>query len=91
MNIQSNRPHNVIFQTTPIGVAFLKGHTGLADILSQQPGVDINFKDDKGMTLVAIAAASPLIGGLYQQVEYLVKQKKADATITDSEGSDPVS
>ena len=38
-----------IFQTTPVGIAFLKGHIGMVDYLLGQPGVDINFKNDEGM------------------------------------------
>ena len=33
---------------TPLGIAFMKGHTGLADMILKQPGVDINFRDDQG-------------------------------------------
>ena len=40
-----------IFQTTPVGIAFLKGHIGLVDFLLSQPGVDINFKNDEGKPL----------------------------------------
>lgn len=35
-------------QVTPVAIAFLKGHLGLVDYLLGRPGVDINFKDDKG-------------------------------------------
>ena len=37
-----------LFQTTPVGIAFLKGHIGMVDFLLSQPGVDINFKNDEG-------------------------------------------
>ena len=39
------------WKTTPAAIAFLKGHMGLADILLQQPGADINFKDESGNEL----------------------------------------
>ena len=38
----------ILLQVTPLGIAFLKGHMGLADILLDRPGVDINFRDDEG-------------------------------------------
>jgi ankyrin repeat protein len=37
------------WKVTPLGIAFLKGHMGLADILLDQPNVDINFTDDSGI------------------------------------------
>lgn len=39
--------HNA-WQLTPLAVAYMKGHMGLADFLLQQPGININCKDDKG-------------------------------------------
>ena len=36
------------WKTTPAGIAFLKGHMGLADMLLAHPGADINFKDESG-------------------------------------------
>ena len=75
---------------TPLGIGYLKGHMGLLEILLKQPGVDINFRDDKGMTLVAIACASPLEEGLYDQLDYLINKKSADCTIADVQGNTPV-
>jgi len=78
------------WKMTPLGIAFMKGHTGLADMILEQPDVDINFKDDQGMTLVAIACASPLTEGIVEQLEYLVDKFKADCTITDITGKSPL-
>ena len=39
------------WKVTPLGIAFLKGHMGIADILLEQPGVDINFRDESGEML----------------------------------------
>lgn len=36
------------FQTSPVGIAFLKGHTGIVDFLLKHKGVDINFRNDAG-------------------------------------------
>lgn len=36
------------WKTTPAAISFLKGHMGLADMLLQQPGADINFRDESG-------------------------------------------
>ncbi|XP_064602038.1 poly [ADP-ribose] polymerase tankyrase-like isoform X2 [Liolophura sinensis] len=74
------------WKVTPVAIAFLKGHLGLVDYLLGRPGVDINFKDDKGMTLVSIAAASPLVPGLYEQLKFLIVDKGADTTSTDING-----
>lgn len=74
------------WKTTPLAIAFLKGHIGIVDFLLSLPKTDINFKDEKGMTLVSIAAASRLQPGLCEQIDYLVKEKGADPTITDIDG-----
>lgn len=40
--------NGLFFQTTPIGIAFLKGHVGIVDFFLNQAKVDVNFKDDEG-------------------------------------------
>lgn len=76
---------------TPVGIAFLKGHMGLIDVLLEQPSVDINFRDDQGMTLVGIACATPLDRSICDQIKYLVEDKNADCTLSDVNKSTPVS
>ncbi|KAL3874859.1 hypothetical protein ACJMK2_037816 [Sinanodonta woodiana] len=76
------------WKTTPVSIAFLKGHIGLVDYLLSQPGVDIDFKNDEGKTLTSIATSSPLEDGLYEQIKYLIEDKKADPTIKDASGLD---
>ncbi|XP_067682285.1 poly [ADP-ribose] polymerase tankyrase-like [Haliotis asinina] len=71
---------------TPLAIAFLKNNMGMVELLLNQPGVDINFKDEAGMTLTSIAVRSKVTKALVRQVEYLVNDKKADPTITDLEG-----
>lgn len=73
------------WKVTPVGVAFMKGHMGLVDFLLKMPGVDINFKNVTGMTLLSIACSSALEKGLDDQVAYLLK-KGGDPTITDVDG-----
>ncbi|XP_052767208.1 poly [ADP-ribose] polymerase tankyrase-like isoform X2 [Mya arenaria] len=75
------------WQTTPISIAFLKGHVGIVDYLLKQSGVDINFKDDAGMTLTSVAVSSALEPGLYDQVKHLLS-KGANPTITDVNNMD---
>lgn len=77
------------WKMTPVCIAFLKGHFGLVDLLLNQPGVDINFKDDKGRTLVSIAASSKLVPELMDQLNYLLN-KKADCSLADLEGYNPL-
>ncbi|XP_025104527.1 LOW QUALITY PROTEIN: tankyrase-like protein [Pomacea canaliculata] len=74
------------WKTTPLAIAFLKGHTGIVDFLLSLPKTDINFRNDEGMTLVSIAASSRLQPGLEKEVDYLVKEKGADPKITDING-----
>lgn len=38
----------LFFQTTPLAIAFLKGHTGIVDFLLSLPKTDINFRNDEG-------------------------------------------
>ncbi|KAK3092730.1 hypothetical protein FSP39_006660 [Pinctada imbricata] len=73
------------WQLTPLGAAFMKGHSGLVDFLLKLPGVDINFKNDSGMTLISVACSSQLSGELLPQIEYLL-DKGADPTISDVNG-----
>lgn len=72
---------------TPLGVAFLKGHMGLVDLLLEQPEVDVNFKDEKGLSLLMLAVSSPLSPVLVEQVQYLLEALKADCTSTDPQGN----
>ena len=46
--ISENSENLISLQTTAVGIAFLKGHIGMVDYLLNQPGVDIDFKNDEG-------------------------------------------
>ncbi|KAI8784708.1 poly [ADP-ribose] polymerase tankyrase [Biomphalaria glabrata] len=74
------------WQTTPICIAFLKGHHGLVEMLFNHKGVNINFKTDNGMTLASIACRSRLVPGLDTQIENLINVYKADPNIRDVNG-----
>ncbi|XP_066280586.1 poly [ADP-ribose] polymerase tankyrase-like isoform X1 [Branchiostoma lanceolatum] len=88
-----NKPND--WKVTPVGIAVLKGNADCVDLLFDlkgpdgQPLADVNFKDEKGLTLVAMLAASPLSTGLPQQICYLIK-RNADITIPDLEGWTPL-
>ena len=69
----------------------MKGHMGLADLLLEQPSVDINFRLDTGMTLVAVACSSQLVDDIVSQLEYLVVKKKADCTLVNADNANAVS
>lgn len=73
------------WKLTPVGIAFMKAHMGLVDFLLKMPGVDINFKNDSGRTLISIACGSSLNTGLYDQIVYLM-DKGSDPSITDIDG-----
>lgn len=45
-----------IIQVTPLGIAFLKGHIGLSELLLNQPEIDVDFRDDNGRRLGACIA-----------------------------------
>ena len=75
---------------TPLAVAYMKGHMGLADTLLAQPGIDINCQDDRGLTLVSLTLTNGVQAATYNQLEYLLKAKKADVKIADSLGNTPL-
>lgn len=69
----------------PLLLALLKGQTGCVKLLLEQPGVDVNGKDENGRTLV-----SQCVGILSEdslaQLKYLLKEKNADPNVPDSKG-----
>lgn len=73
------------WQLTPVGIAYLKSHIGLVDFLLKMPGVDVNFKNDTGQTLVSFACSNLITKGLVEQVSYIL-DKGADPTIVDIDG-----
>ncbi|XP_046544640.1 poly [ADP-ribose] polymerase tankyrase-like [Haliotis rubra] len=78
------------WKTTPLSIAYMKSHFGIASLLLTKSDVDVNFRDDQEMTLVSTAASSALYPDLYDQMVYLVKDKAAGCTFVDVEGCTPL-
>uniref|UniRef100_A0A914XND2 Uncharacterized protein n=1 Tax=Plectus sambesii TaxID=2011161 RepID=A0A914XND2_9BILA len=81
------------WQLTPLAVAYLKGHMGLADFLLEgnwQDPVDINCKDNDGLTLVSTVASNGANEQTLGQLTYLITKKHADCSITDTMGNTPL-
>ncbi len=86
------------WKLTPLAVAFLKGHTGLAKYLLSLPGVDVDFRNDAGKTtlLVLVSEANSGSGGgrkksqvassLLAEVKELVETRGADPKARDHDG-----
>lgn len=66
----------------PLLIAMLKGQIGCVKILLEQPGVDVNGKDENGRTLVSQSIEMLTEEGLVQ-LKYLLTEKNADPNIED--------
>ncbi|CAF3953663.1 unnamed protein product, partial [Rotaria magnacalcarata] len=75
------------WQTTCLAIGFLKGHYGLCDYLLTDHGVDINFKNEDGLTLVMLTVGLEVSSSAVEQLEYVVTKHNADCTIVDANGS----
>ena len=75
---------------SPLGVAVMKGHKGIADHLATLPGIDINMKDDKGRTLLASMLVEQQGGGFsmnfMDEIKVLVERHGADPQLSDFGG-----
>ena len=75
---------------SPLGVAVMKGHKGIADHLATLPGIDINMKDDKGRTLLASMLVEQQGGGFsmnfLNEIKVLVERHGADPQLADFGG-----
>lgn len=79
------------WKLTPTAVALLKGHKGIAKPLLAMPGVDINFKDDKGRTVLlgilsAMNVDQPLTQSLFNEIKDMVDRLGADPHVVDNDG-----
>lgn len=90
------------WKLTPVAVAMLKGHLGIAKWLLEQPGVDINGRDDDDrsvlMTMIIEAMEDknlnygeeeekcPLSKDLLEETTDMVERRKADPIIKDKFG-----
>ena len=71
---------------TPLAISFLKGHLGITRELLNRSGADVNFRDKNGRTLVMLTCQATISEALLKQLEALIKQFKADVTLTDIYG-----
>ena len=75
---------------TPLGVAVMKGHKGIADHLASLPGIDIDMRDEKGRTLLASMLVDQQEGGfclsLLDDIKVLVEKHGAKADLVDFQG-----
>ncbi|XP_041358942.1 poly [ADP-ribose] polymerase tankyrase-like [Gigantopelta aegis] len=78
------------WKTTPTSIAYMKGHLGIVNLLLTEAGVDTNFQDDQGMTLLSTACSSVLYSELYDQIIYLVEDNGAVCTLHDVSGNTPL-
>ena len=77
---------------TPLALAFLKGHMGLADLLLEESNLSINFRMENGVTLVMMACMSSMENlTIADQLEYLLSGKKADCSLIDGNEKNAVS
>ena len=69
-----------MWRVTPICIAMLKNHQGIVKELLKHEGVDVNCKDDKGRTLLALACIDLASHGILDFVKFLLA-KGADPNI----------
>ena len=83
------QPRNV-WGLTPLGVAVMKGHKGIAEHLATLPGVDIDVRDDKGRSLLLAMLVGQQQGGfsmsLLDEVKVLVERHGAQPGLVDYQG-----
>ena len=74
----------------PIGVALLKDHRDIAQLLADHHA-DANFRDERGRTLVArLLAEEPLNWKLVDRINYLLEAFKPEINAQDVQGMGPV-
>lgn len=74
-----------MLKVSPITIAMLKNHTGIVKEFLKHEGVDVNGKDDKGLTLLHMACVDLSKWGIVDFVKYLL-DKGADPNMADLEG-----
>jgi ankyrin repeat protein len=72
------------WKVSPINIAMLKNHHGCVKRFLEEPGVDVNGKDDKGRTLIMLSLLV-LNEESFEFISYLLK-KGADPNIADLDG-----
>lgn len=61
----------------------MKNHEGIVHHLLDLPGVEVNYKDNDGKTLLMHLMASVLTDDVVAQVKFFLYEKKADAAVLD--------
>jgi len=77
------------WKITPLGIAMLKGNFGCVRRMLENPDVDVNCKDEKGRTLLSLCIDT-LDDESFEQVRYLIEDKKADVTMADLSDHTPL-
>ena len=72
-----------------LGLAYLKGHLGCADLLLKLSGVDVNFRDENGATLLLKTCELNMSVDTMEQLKYLIK-KGADVLAQTIDGQNAV-
>lgn len=80
---------NNMWKVSPITVAMLKNHSGIVKELLKHEGVDVNGKDDKGLTLLHMACVDLTADDVTDFVKFLLS-KGANPNLADLEGQTPL-
>lgn len=78
-----------MWKVSPITVAMLKNHSGIVKELLKHEGVDVNGKDDKGLTLLHMACVDLSADDVTDFVKFLLS-KGANPNLADLEGQTPL-
>jgi ankyrin repeat protein len=89
INAGANVNANSSWKITPLNIAMLKNHFGVVKFLLNQPGIDVNCKDEQGRTLISLAVELNTDEAI-EYMTYLLKEKGADPNVPDINGDTPL-